>query len=326
MTDVQNVTKLANDPLDANEKDFHDRILQTYLIIGYMDYVTENVRVMINLLSVAANVFIIVIMKKSNKFTSKTDRLIFHYAVWHTIYSFSYDLIEDFLGVTGLYIHVPFVVYMILFEIAKSGLYLVYFFSLGLGIDWLLNIHNFKLGERCSRFNENLLYVMYGMGIFLSIIVFISLWFSYIYWKIKSITSKTIYYSIFFIILVLNKLERTNESASNKQSYNLTVANIIIFPWMPLYIYQQLLSFTYGHFILHSVVLYTIFLPQWICSCNSIVIFMILFNLNKYFELGFWGLFKRRAKNYVVDTEKLVENEEDNNQESRTVPSDQIYL
>lgn len=280
----------------VNVNKFDRDMKWTYTVLGYLQYFTSTIQLATGILVIFANIFLIIVFCKNPKLRTNTNKLILHYAIWHLICTTFASAFVHFMKIISLTNQIPMLIFYIVFEIDKLSLLLTYLFAMGLAVDWLFTIYNFKLQQRFNMVYKYLIFIIYLFSFVYFVVQFALLLTNF--WFFRRIINEVLYFSILLFFIFINYLFYKNKSyEDNYKSYALSIANIIIFFWLPLKIYRYLLNYSHGYYILHSVFVLTAWIPEWFYYSTNIVIIIMLRKLDTQFGNAYSLTFKKRENN-----------------------------
>ncbi|CAH1104913.1 unnamed protein product [Psylliodes chrysocephalus] len=267
---------LENDPLqEANLTTFYQQMKSTYETLSTVSYFTDIIKIIIIIFVILVDIFLIDILRCNSKLKTKVNQIILHYSVSHILFTICHTLVFDFIIVTGLILYLPSILFDILYFFQNFGLLLNYIFSFGLGMEWLCTVYNPYFGQHCKTINNYSIIMFYLIGAGLCGIQVGFMFTSY--WYVESIIPKMIYLVCLMFILVCNLFQYKRRNIANKDTYVLSIANVLILFWVPLFIYDEFLMYwTYGSYILYTIALFTIDIPQWLTFITPIAVVIIL--------------------------------------------------
>ncbi|XP_050518060.1 uncharacterized protein LOC126892543 [Diabrotica virgifera virgifera] len=319
MTDTCNITVAVEDPLtNTNLTVFYDQMKGTYNIYHYSTYVTDTIKLIISILSIVADICIITVIIKDPKLRTNTNIYILHYSIWHIVFVTFFPLFYIFMDLLALVDFFPMIIYSRLWQIHRLSLSLIFLLGLCLALHWFVNIPSLHFVKCSTLFNTYGIYLPY---------LLISLKFAFEYFVKITSPLHVIYIFIALILLVFNFMDyRRKKDESNYKNYGLISSNIIIFFWLPVFVYDELISWSYGSATLHSIFLLTLFLPEWVSYSTSIALLIVLTKMDVNVKMMMFKMFCRRNKCCKDDVETLEEDEGDDDSNSVVTGNNIVYI
>uniref|UniRef100_A0A6P7GKJ2 Uncharacterized protein LOC114339990 isoform X1 n=2 Tax=Diabrotica virgifera virgifera TaxID=50390 RepID=A0A6P7GKJ2_DIAVI len=305
MVEAFDIDEVEEDPFaDRNISVFYEQIKQTYDILHYTAYFTESIKLILSILSIVADTCIITIIIKNRQLKTNTNIYIYilHYSVWHIVAITIFPLFRELCHLLNI-VHIFLIMlYYYCWKIYIASLSLIFLFGLCLAFDWFLNIHirSPQFVKPSALFNKYAIYLIYIFAaVFNTIDQFVN-------------TFGIIGFYI-LVVLPLSLFNFLDYSSKNKESnlknYGLVLSNIIVFFWLPCFVYDKLLMWSFGSFTFHSIVLYTIFLSQWLSLSVSLVLIVALVRMDVDIKVAMLKIFNRRSGSSKDDVEILEDGE-----------------
>ncbi|KAG5886637.1 hypothetical protein JTB14_000999 [Gonioctena quinquepunctata] len=313
MADIFNET-MDSDPLgDTSAAEYEQEIFENvYEVMSYFSLAGALVQLLIYICVVAADVFLITIISKNKRLRTKINSYIMHFLIFDMIAILAMPVLEIFMEVTSMWKHIGFRTYCISEQVETSSIMFCHLFSFGLVLEWFLTIHNPELGRRFMRFYKYSIPIIYAIGTS-QLLILTGLCFRKD-WTIRHLAETLffLYVCIFLCICNFFSYKKKNQ-LDNKNSYALTIANVMILSWLPLYLYHELLFVIDGR-IMAIILYFSLYIPESLAYGCPIIMVVMLGKLNKYFQMAYDRVFKKSTRNYGDDDDdNLDESEEDVN-------------
>ncbi|CAH1104912.1 unnamed protein product [Psylliodes chrysocephalus] len=273
---------LENDPLqEANITSFYEQMKSTYRTLDYYKNFTFIITILLMSLLVMIDIFLIEIFRRHPKLKTKINQYIFHYVISHLLFIISKYLFFYIFILTGLVNYISTIVFyiMLIFSGFASGM--CYMLGLGLGVEWLCIVYNKNL-EGNVRFLYNYpIIISYLIGGVIYGILIILMFYSL---HVGIAISKILDLLFILFILICNCLRYKRRHLDNKNNYILNIASILILIWVPAFIYEELMTWSYGHYTLYTILLFTSEIPELFAVSTPIVLVIILKSHDEYFR------------------------------------------
>uniref|UniRef100_A0A6P7GRQ3 Uncharacterized protein LOC114339991 isoform X2 n=1 Tax=Diabrotica virgifera virgifera TaxID=50390 RepID=A0A6P7GRQ3_DIAVI len=321
MENTFNIAEVEEDPLaEVNITEFYDQMEETYDILHYTSYFTDTIKFLLCILSIAADICIIIIIIKNPKLKTKTNMYILHYSIWHIVFVVFFPMFFVLFDQIPLVDVFPSFLLDIIFGTTGISVSLLFLLGFCLALDWFLNIHSPHFVKSSALFNNYAIYLIYLLAAFIFVIM---------YFVIEEYILEGIYYSIALSLVIFNFLYYSNKkNEDNFKSYGLLPANIIIFFWLPLFVFDELLTWSSEseQYTLSSILLYTMFLADWFSLTMSLVLIITLIRMDIDIEVAMLKLFNRRSKGYKDDVENLEKAENEDVPNSVVTDSNSVHI
>ncbi|KAG5886636.1 hypothetical protein JTB14_000998 [Gonioctena quinquepunctata] len=311
MADIFNET-VDSDPLgDTSAAEYEQEVYDNvFEVFSYLNLAATTVQLLLFICVLAADIFLITIICKKKRLRTKINSYIMHFLIFDMIAILSMPVLRIFMEVTSMWKHIGYRTYCISAQVETSSIMFCHLFSFGLVLEWFLTIHNPELGRKFMRFYKYSISIIYAIGTS-QLLILTGLCFRED-WTVRHLTESLFFFyvCIFLCICDFFSYKKKNQ-LDNKNSYALTIANVMILSWLPLYLYHELLLVIDGTII--SLILYsTIFIPECLAYGCPIIMVVMLGKLNKYFQMAYDRAFKKSARNYGDDDDNLDESEDVN--------------
>ncbi|XP_050518475.1 uncharacterized protein LOC126892791 [Diabrotica virgifera virgifera] len=304
MADTSNIADIEDDPFaEVNMTVYYEQMKQTWDILNYTSYFTDTIKIILSILSIAADICIITIIIKNPKLKTKTNIYILHHSIWHIVSVTVFSLFFALSDLVEWFNTFPMVVYSTFWKMHVASVTLVFLFGLCLAFDWFLNIHSPHFVKFSALFNKYAIYLIY----------IVAALFDTIEYFVHMFILSGLYIFVVLSLSLFNFLDyRSNKKEVNLKNYGLASANIIIYFWFPFFLYDQLLEWSYGSFTWHTIVLYTMFLSEWFSLSVSLALIITLIRMDIDIKVAMLKIFNRRSRRYqdVVETLEEAENED----------------
>ncbi|XP_050518462.1 uncharacterized protein LOC126892788 isoform X1 [Diabrotica virgifera virgifera] len=321
MENTFNIAEVEEDPLaEVNITEFYEQMEETYDILHYTSYFTDTIKFLLCILSIAADICIIIIIIKNPKLKTKTNMYILHYSIWHIVFVVICPIFFVLLDQLHLVDIFPSVFFSIIYEVIGISVLLLFLLGFCLALDWFLNIHSPHFVKSSALFNKYAIYLIYLLAAFISVIM---------YFVFEEYIPEALYYSIALSLVIFNFLYYSNKKNENNfKSYGLFPANIIVFFWLPLFVFEELLTWSSesDQYTLSSILLYTMFLADWFSLSMSLVLIITLIRMDTDIEVAMLKLFSRRNKGYKDDLETLEKAENEDVPNSVVTDSNSVHI
>ncbi|XP_018568592.1 uncharacterized protein LOC108908896 [Anoplophora glabripennis] len=300
-----NHTEYVEDPfgdLDEEYLKYFDRE-PVYLALSYVVLVTSIVKIILCLCVIVVDILLIYVITKFKRLQSTVNGYIKHYAIFNILYLAASSLVY----ITSTY-------FCLGFQIDYASLLFSFLFAFALGLDWLVMTFKPELGLKIKNGYKHLTLSIYILGC-VKFLVGSGLCFTVhsSFHVAESTTLTVIYISILLFLLVLDCLNFRHRSSirPTKTVYSLTVANIIVLFWLPMFVYRIWHKIQTYEEVTELIFWYTEFIPELISSSISIVILVVLVRANKNFRMAFAKIFKRSVRHYSNEGENLDESDDE---------------
>lgn len=295
-----NSTRYMDDPFgDVGEEMFPDDRRDTvYIVLYYTLLVTNVIKLILCLSTIIADILLIYAITKFRRLKSTVNCYIRHYAIFNILH---------LLG--GPLVHLVYGEYESCLEHAvdKSALIFNFLFAFGLGFDWLTLTFKPEIGMKIGNFYKYSSLSLYVIGCLMSLGFCVLCYRDFSHLRFLSIT----YLSVLLFILVLDYLTFKHKNAVRftKPVYSLTVANIIVLFWLPAFVDIHLHELLAHKEMVQIILSFIMFIPEWLSCSISLVIVVVLVNVDKHFKMSFAKIFRKSLRNYNGDNESLDKSE-----------------
>lgn len=299
-----NDTALVGDPLAEIDAEIEHEF-NHYNIIWTIQIVFMFAKVIVCLISVAADMFLAVTILRFKRLQTRINTYILHMCI---ITSLLYFIIPMFVTILDLIIHHFAIYYMM--EVQNTFLMSYVTFSLILAVDWIVSNYNSPWIAWYHRYYKYCIPVIYFMFFIYTLVTVFSDGMTMTLMKIF------LYYYIAsaVILIALNIVKRFTrvKPETQKTAYAMTVSNIAIFSFLPTFFIYWLLTYLLPHnFTIDMIFVFIESIVVMLSLSHPIIIVYYLGKENKYFKMAYNKSFKRSIRSYGDDN--LDEVSEDEN-------------
>ncbi|KAG5886641.1 hypothetical protein JTB14_001003 [Gonioctena quinquepunctata] len=310
MADIFNETE-DSDPLgDTSAEEYEEEVYRNvYTVMTYFGFAANFVQLLIYICVLATGIFLITIICKNKRLRTKINSYIMHFLIFDMIAILAMPVLHIFMHVTSMWKHIGLRTYCISEQLELSSIMFCHLFSFGLVLEWFLTIHNPELGRRFMRIYKYSIPIIYVIGTS-QLLILTGLCFRE-NWTVRHLTETLFFFFVCIFLCICNFFSyKKKNQPDNKNSYALTIANVMILSWLPLYLYHELLFVIDGR-IMAMILYFTLYIPECLAYGCPITMVVMLGKLNKYFQMAYDRAFKKSARNYGGDEDNLDESEED---------------
>lgn len=299
-----NYTEYVEDPFGENDQELlrYDVRKTMITILIYIEIITFILRVILCLCAIVVDILLIYVILKFKRLRSTVNSYIKNYAIVNMLLSVSIPI--TYIGL--VYTHNRWEI-----QIELSILSLNFLFAFALGFDWLIMTFKPEYGmkiKNCYKYLTPSIYILGCVKFLIECTLGLTQGI-----HIEKLFVAIIYVLILLFILVLDYLNFRYKSSirSTKAVYSLTIANIIVLCWLPMFIYHICFQKSRYDHIPAMIFRYMGFIPHWATSSVSLIILIVLVRMNKNYRMAFAKMFKRSVRDYSNEGENLDESEDE---------------
>lgn len=305
--DFMNNTEFENDPFATVDENVINEAPPSSLVnvFGYYFIVTTIIKLILILAVIAGNIFLAIVIIRFKRLRAvRSNVFILHLCILNIVYYLCSPLFLTLGHIMSSYETVT--TFTLQTQMTLLTLYMT--FAVCLAVDWFLTAKKsqyMKLSEKYYRFIYVAMYLLFLIEWAISLA----------YSEIQHVARAGlffIFYVIYLIVLiVLNILKKklNLRSQAKKTEYSLSVSNIIIFSFLPIFLFHINL-----HIVVDNVAIVMLFLeifPALIEIGHPLWIIYLLGRQNKYFKMAYYKSFKRSVRGYVDEDLDAISEEED---------------
>nr|XP_023026173.1 uncharacterized protein LOC111514166 isoform X2 [Leptinotarsa decemlineata] len=300
-----NMTDLEGDPFHDDYEDEYVRGASLMRVLDVSSMITDLIKFLLCLCVIAADIFLITIICKTKKLKTKTNSFIVNYAIFNMISIVAIPLFEILRAITrfnfGRF-------YCIVEQIESSSILFCHMFGFGLAFEWFFVVFYSSPGKFFSNIHKYSVYLIYVIGTiqFLSTVPFCLT----DDWIVRHMIDRVTFVGICGFLGVCNYFSYKRTSGMDDNKYALTAANIMVFFWLPLFLYDELFIHNGSSMTLYFILEITLFIPDWLAYGSPIIVIISLGKSNKYFQMAYSRAFKRSVRKYASDEDGLDESED----------------
>lgn len=288
-----NETVIKNDVFqDIVNQTSHSQIIepleQYYIISEFVEFIS-------NIVNISAYLFLIITICRYKKLNTRTNNYILHLAILNVIFTIAKVILNTIsINTEGE---------LVLEQASTSILLLYLIMSFILGLDWFISGYKPHFLEKYGPYYKHFLVLLYGIALTEYLLTFV---YTHMHHMIRQGISKFFYTLIIILMIVLNVLKRCVilKSDSAKTAYAFTVANVIIFSLIPVFVWDTISSVS-NNFVIVCIEL----IPEILWYNHPIIVVYVLGVQNKRFRMAYTKSFKKSVQSY--DDEDFIEESED---------------
>lgn len=318
MEEMQKITNYTDidyvdvkDPFDYQEYDYQEYMKISSALTTF-EKITDIIELFVYTAIVTADVFLIIVILRNPKLKAiRSNKLIMHFCIFNTILILSYPLISIFFPLLGWNKYFNWDFYCLEVQLESTGILGLFLIGFGLSFHWFITINSQIVNPVFQKFNDNSILITYTLCL-LKLIIDIPLCFlTHTGWSMLAVIIL-----ILFIIIFLLVSDCKIKTIDKQKNYPLTVANIIILSWMPLFILHFLSEFIRHEFMMRTFLDVIFFIPEFLAYGSPIIIIFWLGSVKKQFKSAFKKTLSRfkcsSNVDYIIDEETEDEEELNN--------------
>uniref|UniRef100_A0A6P7GUE2 Uncharacterized protein LOC114346845 n=1 Tax=Diabrotica virgifera virgifera TaxID=50390 RepID=A0A6P7GUE2_DIAVI len=245
--------------------------------------ITEIIKFFLILGALGINIyFIVIVCRNKNLKTIKANRYLMHCSLFNLLMWVTEPIYAILMTVFRLYRYFGWGMYCIDRQFETIGVIGMFLCMFGIGLEWLLAVNKINMKPFIQKFYDHSILIVYLLCIMKAIIDSIICHHSF------DIRTNYIEHVLLFGLLafaIYCNIKKKNLKAKN--SYLLSVINLFVFLWIPLYCYDILYDVTRYNFTMKFILRVTDFIPEYLAYGSPIVIFIWLGRINKYFKVAY---------------------------------------
>ncbi|XP_050506795.1 uncharacterized protein LOC126884714 [Diabrotica virgifera virgifera] len=249
--------------------------------------ITEIIQFFLILGVIGINIYFIgIVCRNKNLYTIKANRYLLHCFIFN-IFMWSkepiyliilqvfklYQYFEDF-GAKLLCVVDQFV------TTGVTGMFLCMF---GIGLEWLLAVSKTNMKPFVQKLYDHSVLIIYLLCTIKIIIDYIVC--DHIFFFHTNYIEHVLLFALLALVIYCNIKSKTLKA---KTSYLISVINLFVFSWIPLYCYDILhVNVVRTNYTMTFILNVTDFIPEYLAYGSPIVIFIWLSRKNKYFKVAY---------------------------------------
>ncbi|XP_050506797.1 uncharacterized protein LOC126884716 [Diabrotica virgifera virgifera] len=279
--------------------------------------ITDITKFFLNLGVLIINIyFIVIVCRNKNLKTIKANRYLMHCSIFNIFMWVSEPIYEITISLFYLYPYFGWGMYCVTRQFQATGVIGMFFCMFGIGLEWLLAVNKTDMKPLVQKFYDHSILIIYLLCITKTILDYIIC--HNTYYTLTNYIDHVLLFGLLAFVIYCN-IKKKNLKAKN--SYLLSVINLFIFSWIPMYCYDILNRVTSKNYTMRFLLLVTSFLPEYLAYGCPILIFIWLGRKNKYFKVAYRKSCScctccRAISDYSGDDETFEDSEEMEHEEN----------
>ncbi|XP_072385183.1 uncharacterized protein [Diabrotica undecimpunctata] len=267
---------------EFDEADFQRFIIWMETVTPFI-MITQVIKSFLILGVLGINIyFIAIICKNKNLKTIKANRYLMHCSIFNLFMWMTEPIYANIMTVLRLYPYLGWRMYCVEREFETTGMIGMFLCMLGIGIEWLLVVNKINMKPFTQRLYDSSILIIYLLCIIKMIMDYIVC--NSAYYIRYNFIEHVLLFALFVFVIYCNIKKKKLKA---KNSYLLSVINVFVFSWIPVYCYDILLPESRSYVTINVILRVTKFIPEYLAYGSPIVIFIWLGRINKYFKAAY---------------------------------------
>ncbi|XP_050506794.1 uncharacterized protein LOC126884713 [Diabrotica virgifera virgifera] len=228
--------------------------------------------------------FIVIVCRNKNLNRVKANRYLMHCSIFYLFMWSIRPLFEMLRLHVDLYRHQRHFACTWI-QVEKTTRISMFLCMLAIGLEWLLSLKTINMKPVVHKVYDHSILIIYLLCIIKVMIDYILCYYTYVFdWRHHDYVEQALPFGLLVFVFYCN-IKKKNVKA--KDSYMLTIINLFVFSWIPLYLHDILYEVFENNFSIMFILLITRFIPEYLAYGSPTLIFIWLGTRNKYFKAAY---------------------------------------
>ncbi|XP_056642656.1 uncharacterized protein LOC130449040 [Diorhabda sublineata] len=294
------------DPFEYEDYEY-DEYMKISSALTIFQKITDVFELFYYTLIVLTDIILIILILGNSKLKGiKSNKSIMHFSVFNLSLILSFPMFSIIFPLFNLNRFVNRNFYCFEFQLQSTAVLGIFLTGFVLSFHWLVDINYQTANPVFKTFDSFSILITYVLC-FLKLIIDIPSCFLHINaWNVIILILL-----VLFIIIFVLVCDCKRKTINKQKNYPLTIANIIILSWMPLFIFHLLIESLRFEYIARKILESILFIPELMAFGSPIIIIIWLGFNNKQFKSGLKNLLNRFTCRSNVDYTIKDDSEDD---------------